>query len=319
MQNKKVSIIIPVKSYNDKLDDCLRYCEQLDYPDYEILLLPDEKCDVPYKKVQVIPTGHMGPSEKRDIGVKNAKGTVYAFIDDDAYPVKDWLTKAVRHFENKDVGAVGGPAVTPDSDDIWQQSSGLVFSSYLTSSEYVYRYLPKKMREVDDYPTVNILVSKEVMDKIGGFDNTYWPGEDTILCLKITRDLKKKIIYDPDVLVYHHRRRLFKEHVNQVTNYATHRGFFVKKFPETSFRLGYFVPSLFVLGIILGGILSFYFSIIKTIYFSVLILYLILVIIESIGLKKMKLGILVFLGIITTHIVYGIWFIKGLLVKRLVR
>jgi cellulose synthase/poly-beta-1,6-N-acetylglucosamine synthase-like glycosyltransferase len=319
MKYPKVSIIIPFKSFNQKLEECIKYCNELDYPNYEIILLPDNKCDISYKNVKVIPTGQIGPSEKRDIGMKNSSGEIFAFLDDDAFPIKDWLKNAIRHFEDKEIGAVVGPAVTPDNDDIWQKGSGLVFSSYLASGKYVYRYLPKSIRYEDDYPTVNFIVPKDVIDKIGGFDNTYWPGEDTILCLKITRDLKKKIIYDPKVLVYHHRRRLFKEHLKQVSNYATHRGFFVKKFPETSFRFGYFVPSLFVLGIILGFVLSMFFPLIKIVYISVLLLYLLLLIIEGIRVKNLKLGILVFLGILSTHIVYGIWFIKGLLSRELVR
>ena len=53
-----------------------------------------------------------------------------------------------------------------------------------------YRYVPVSERfNVDDYPTVNLILST-------GLD---------------------------------HRRRLFKEHLNQISNYALHRDFFVEK------------------------------------------------------------------------------------------
>ena len=52
---------------------------------------------------------------------------------------------------------------------------------------------------------------------------------DTKLCLDIVYELGKKIVYEPKAVVYHHRRRLFKEHLNQISNYALHRDFFVEK------------------------------------------------------------------------------------------
>ena len=58
----------------------------------------------------MIPTGKVRPAEKRDRGVRESNGEIVAIIDDDAYPESDWLTNAVRHFENPDIAAVGGPA-----------------------------------------------------------------------------------------------------------------------------------------------------------------------------------------------------------------
>jgi len=316
---KRVSIIIPVKAWNNNLDECLRNCEKLDYPDFEVILLPDHPTKVPYKSVKVIPTGEIGPSEKRDIGIKQSTGEIIAFLDDDAYPVRSWLTSAVKHFDNPEIGGVGGPAATPSNDNIWQQASGAVFESYLASAHYVYRYLPRKMRDEDDYPTVNFIVPKDVIDKIGGFDNIYWPGEDTVLCLKITHELKKRIIYDPSVFVYHHRRELFRGHLKQVGNYALHRGFFVKKFPETSLRPGYFVPSAFVLWLIAGGILSIFFKWFAWLYAGVNGVYVTALLIEGIKKKNIKLGALTIAGIFVTHLLYGVNFIRGLAAKELKR
>ena len=319
MAIRRVSIIIPVKEWNSNLDECLSNCQKLDYPDFEIILLPDNPIKVPYKYIKVIPTGAIGPSEKRDLGIKQSSGDLIAFIDDDAYPVRSWLTSAVKHFENPEVGGVGGPAVTPSGDNIWQKASGAVYESYLASAQYIYRYLPRKMRDEDDYPTVNFIVPREIIDKIGGFDNLYWPGEDTVLCLKITHELKKRIIYDPSVLVYHHRRELFKGHLKQVGNYALHRGFFVKKFPQTSLRPGYFVPSAFVLWLFAGGILSFFFRSAAFVYLSLMGIYTVALLIEGIKRKSFKLGTLTIAGIFVTHVLYGINFIRGLAAKELKR
>ena len=311
---------------------------ELDYPDLEIIILPDAVLDSSIvgdtlrsrvsPAIVVIPTGPVNPAAKRDIGLKYAKGEIIAFIDDDAYPVKDWLKFAIESFSDPQVAAVGGPAITPLDDSLGQQASGKIYSSLMVSGNFVYRYIPKAKREVDDLPSCNFIVRKNMMDELGGFNTSFWPGEDTKLCLDIAHKLNKKIIYDPNVLVYHHRRTVFKAHLKQIANYALHRGYFVKKFPETSFKLSYFIPSIFVVGLILGPFLP-----VRLVYFYCIILYLFLVILSSLLVvvptqriatklrdcprRGLSLSFMIFSGIILTHITYGIFFIKGLLARKL--
>ena len=314
-----ISIIIPVKGDNPYLEECITHCSKLDYPEYEIIVLPDEEISQRWEDVRVVSTGPVGPAEKRDIGMEKSQGEILAFLDDDAFPSQRWLKSAVKYFQNKEIAAVGGPAVTPEKNSLRQKASGLVYSSLLGGGTYVYRYIPKEVREVDDYPTCNLLVRKNILEKLGGFKSLFWPGEDTVLCLNITEKLKKKIVYDPEVLVYHHRRRLFIPHLRQVKNYALHRGYFVKKFPETSFKLSYFLPSIFASGLAVGGILSIITPFIRSIFLTGVLVYLFLVFLSSLSSKNPILILLVFLGIILTHLTYGTTFIKGLIIKRLER
>ena len=352
-----VSIIVAVKGDNPYLRECIEACLKLDYSDFEILVLPDKELILDYPKTKVIPTGEVTPPIKRDMALEPARGEILAFLDDDAYPVKDWLTKALSYFSDPRIAAVGGPAITPESDDLWQKASGRVYSSWAMAGEHRYRYIPGEKREVEDYPSCNFLVRKSAMRGIGGFNTKFWPGEDTFFCLKIIRDLKKKIIYTPEALVYHHRRRLFKGHLKQIANYGLHRGYFAKRFPETSCKLAYFLPSLWVIGLLIGALFPLI-PALKLAYLSVIISYLALVFISSIssglgyrkpnhgplasglgygcGYRKphhsllayrkpnhgplasgFRLTLLVFWGIIFSHIVYGIYFIKGLFSKKL--
>ena len=266
--------------------------------------------------MRIIPTGPVNPAQKRDIAIEHAKGEILGFIDDDAYPAKDWLNKAMDNFKDSNIAAAGGPAVTPSGDTFRQRASGLVYSSPIVSAKFTYRYLPKKGRYVDDYPSCNFLVRKSIMQQLGGFDTKFWPGEDTKLCLEITKKLGKKIIYDPGALVYHHRRPLFAGHLRQVASYALHRGYFARRYPETSRRISYFIPSLFLLALVGGGILAPLSAFFRATYLSGAFLYLILVFIFSIS-KELRLIPLVFFGIILTHLSYGFYFLKGLLVKSL--
>ncbi|RKY34275.1 MAG: glycosyl transferase, partial [Candidatus Omnitrophota bacterium] len=243
-QELSTAIIIPVKSFNQRLNKCITECLKLDYSNFKIFVFPDQPFFEFKGKIEVIPTGNIGPALKRDLALKHSQAEIFAFLDDDAYPDKNWLKNALRHFQDKDTAGVGGPALTPDESPVMEKASGYVFSSVLASGKYIYRYVPKETQEVDDYPSCNFLVRREIFDRLGGFNNNFWPGEDTKLCLDITKKLGKKIIYDPQAFVFHHRRTLFFPHYKQVANYALHRGYFVKKFPETSLRFAYFLPSI---------------------------------------------------------------------------
>jgi GT2 family glycosyltransferase len=309
-----VSIIIAVKAWNKNLQECVDKCRELPYPDFEIIVFPDSQIN--NLAARIIATGPLTPAKKRDLALGAASGEILAFIDDDAYPAKDWLQEAVKNFSDPAVAAVGGPAITPKEDSLRQHASGAIYSLWLASAGAAERYIPGRRKEVDDWPSCNFLVRKSVMQELGGFDTNFWPGEDTKLCLDITKKLGRKIIYDPRVAVYHHRRPVLAAHLRQVASYALHRGYFVKRFSQTSLRPTYFIPSLFLLGLAGGGLLAGLSAPLRALYLSGIIFYLLLTLIFSLS-GGIRLAFLVFPGIVLTHLTYGLYFLKGLLSARL--
>lgn len=323
----KVSIIIPVKEINSYLrDETVPALLKQSYKNFEIIVLPDKATKEKLPKTKIIPTWpKTGPADKRDIGARQAKGEVLAFLDDDSYPNKNWLKNAAQIFEgSKLVGGVCGPAVTPPKNNLRQKASGYVWSTWLGSGGAgTYRCAVSNRREVDDYPSVNLLVRKKDFWEVGGFDSHFWPGEDTKLCLDLTQKLGKKIIYDPKVLVFHHRRKVFVPHLKQISRYAIHRGHFARVLPKTSFRLGYLIPTFFTFGLLLGWLLFFIHPVFKFFYFGALGAYLILLFLTVFRIfqkeKDLSLSFLTVLSIFVTHVVYGFLFIKGFLTPKLKR
>lgn len=321
------SIIVPVKKMSEDLRNCIAHCLKLAYSSFEVIVLPDNNINLQddRRRVKVIPTGPTSPAEKRNVGIKEARGVFLAFIDDDAYPDKNWLRNTEKYFEDEDVAAVGGPNLTPESDELSRKASGFVLGCFVGGGPLSYEYSEtsvKRAMKVKTQSSCNLIVRKSVMNKIGGFTVTYWPGEDTKLCGDIVK-IGKKIIYAPDVIIYHHRRPLFREHLRQISNYALHRGFFVKRFKETSLSLTYFLPSIFVLFVFFGFLLSFLSDIVRLPYLTVLSIYLLLVLFEAsrkaIETRNLKLGAWVFFGITLTHFTYGLSFLKGLAKRQLNR
>lgn len=309
----KFSVIVAVGSNFGYIDKCAKECLKL--PELrELFVVPDVPLPKKYpdKRVKIVVSGKIPPGEKRDLVAKKASGKFLAFIDDDAYPSKQWLSEAEKLFADESVAAAGGPAVTAPEDSFLQRASGFVYSSPLCSGGYDLRYVPRKLQECDDIPSVNLIVRKTDFEKAGGFGSKYWPGEDTKLCHDLAL-LGKKLVYSPKVLVYHHRRGLFLAHLGQVKNYAFHRGFFAKKFPKTSLRPAYFLPTLMLLAGFGFAALSFYVAFFAQALALLAAIYLGASFAFGFSKEGVKMGAYVALGTLLTHIVYGIYFPIGLL------
>ncbi len=314
----KVSIIIPLYVICERFFADLNRFKKLHYPNFEILVVSDKKIKITLPKVKVIITGRKktGPAQKRDLALTHVRGEICAFIDDDAYPDPHWLKNAVKDFLNPKIAAVGGPGVTPKEDGYWEQLTGLVYESIFCGGFFRHRFMPLKKQFVKDFPAYNLLVRKSVLKKVGGYGNNFYGGEDTFLCLKII-NAGGKILYDPKVVVYHHRRPLFVSYLAQIANVGRHRGYFAVKFPETSRLFGYFIPSVFTLFFSLFTFVALIKTSFLTIYFGFLTLILLVGMLSVLRVTNLLNAFLVSVGIILTHIVYGIFFIRGLLTKKL--
>lgn len=311
----KYSFIIPVKEINDYIRETVAEILKIQRKDFEIIIYPDEATQEKWNKTKQIVTGRMGPAQKRNLAVRDANGEILIFIDDDAYPEKFFLDILDGNFSDANVTAVGGPAITPESDSFLQKVSGAVFLSSLAGGNPE-RYWPVgEKRFVDDWPSVNLSIRKKSFAQINGFDSEYWPGEDTKLCLDIIKKLNGKILYNPELIVYHHRRSGLLNHLKQVGGYGLHRGFFAKKFPETSFKLKYFIPSGFFIFVVFGWIMLFLPPFFKFLYFAVWILYLFALVFALFDIyakiKDAKISLVSIFYVFLTHIYYGLRFIQG--------
>ncbi len=297
MSVKKIffSIIIPVRNETDYLRQTLKKIELQSFKSYEILVITDkisQKSD---------------PSFKRNLGAKKARGNYLCFLDDDSYPQKDWLLNLKKQIEKYPTyAAFCGPAITPKEDNIFQKASGLFWSTFLGSGGAgQYRSTPQKPRLVDDYPTVNFTINKNIFWQIGGFKSKYWPGEDTILCLDLI-NAGYKIYYHPSIKVFHHRRSVLFPHLKQISRYAMHRGLFARKFPKTSFRIGYLAPSFFLIYLLTLPLHHFYFPLYLYLFALLLTTYYLLL-----HSYSLNLIILTIFTIPITHLYYGLLFIAG--------
>lgn len=254
------------------------------------------------------------PSVQRNEGIKKSKGDILYFCDDDSVLPKECFKKAKKIFSmDKDVGVVGGPSLTPKSDNLIQKTFGAALSSSWATGISSSRYKAKgKIRETSEKELIlcNMFVKKEVFENCGLFREDLYPNEENEF-LNRAQILKYKIIYSPDVYVERSNRKNHFQFFRQCFNYGRGRA----EQMLTAFNLKdiiNIIPSFFVLYLI---------SMVLTppipLKFAPFYIYLFLNFLFSVkSAKENKILLtfpLIFLNFFLLHFSYGAGFICGFL------
>lgn len=225
----KVAIVIPFADWNDWVLDCIRACDRQTKRDFEIWLLPDEAPSPEWKSrleglcvrapVHLEPTGSGNPAKKRNIALRQTRAGIIALVDADAAPREDWLEKGLNLL-GEQIGVVTGPNVTPPQDALSQRVAGHVMESPLGFGAAYLRHTPVPRQTVREMPTCNMIFRRQPNLL---FREDLDTGEDMMFCSDM-RARGERILYDPEVVVYHHRRRLFRPFMQQFFRYGRDKG-----------------------------------------------------------------------------------------------
>ena len=244
-----VSIVIPTTGKIKFIRGLVKSVIELDYPKdkFELILIGDKPTDLMEKHstiakeagvntiVKYVP---VAAGQKRNIGSEKAKGSLIAFTDDDTILRNDWIKNSIRHLiENEKYVGVGGPNYTPKEEMPFAKAVGRIFGSkFLFSFRYTIGH--SKAKEIAHNPTCNYIIKKDVVNEIK-FHETLWPGEDAEFDIRVL-NAGYKILYAPDVVVWHHRRPRPTAFLKQMFNYGKTRAQVTKMHPK-SFDARYFV------------------------------------------------------------------------------
>jgi len=215
----KASVIIATYKRPPYLSRCLEELEkQIEKPD-EVLVVGvknDEETinfmdkarnlDLNVKAFFISRKGIVAAENK---GLSESRGDIICFIDDDAYPAKDWVYRIKKSFlENPRLGAVGGPCVPCVDGEPVIKKTNLVgrilwFGYFIGNSDKLTNYAIY----VDHLAGCNMSLQRKLID----FFDEKLVGDaymfETDACLSIKKR-GFKILYNPDIRVYHHQIRL---------------------------------------------------------------------------------------------------------------
>jgi len=244
-----VSIVIPTTGKIKFIRGLVKSVIELDYPKekFELILIGDEPTELMEKHSTIAKEAgvntivkyvSVAAGQKRNIGSEKAKGSLIAFTDDDTILRNDWIKNSIRHLiENENYVGVGGPNYTPKEEMPFAKAVGRIFGSkFLFSFRYTIGH--SKAKEIAHNPTCNYIIKKDVVNEIK-FHKTLWPGEDAEFDIRVL-NAGYKILYAPDVVVWHHRRPRPTAFLKQMFNYGKTRAQVTKMHPN-SFDPRYFV------------------------------------------------------------------------------
>ena len=216
MENEPfVSIVIPTTGNVKFIRGLVKSVIELDYPKekFELILIGDSptKFIEKHSKIAsdagvntIVEYNPVAAGKKRNIGSEMSKGSLIAFTDDDTILKNDWIKNAIKHLkENEDYVGVGGPNYTPKEELPFAKAVGRIFGSkFLFSFRYTIGHA--KAKEITHNPTCNYIIKRKIVNEIK-FHDTLWPGEDAEFDIRVIK-AGYKILYAPDVVVWHHRR-----------------------------------------------------------------------------------------------------------------
>ncbi len=212
-ENKpKVKIVVPLVEIDDYAIECIKKIGKIDYDNWDLILITDKRIKESFEKTEIIVSGNLTIGAKRNLAIEKYKedADFFAFIDSDAFPEKSWITEAIGKFigEDLDPAAVGGPNLLPPDSGWREVCASNAISSPVISGFNSFYYKKEKSRHVDKLPTCNLIVKASVFDQVGLFNESLVTGEDKEFCQRIVEN-QNKILYSQDVIVYHHRRKLW--------------------------------------------------------------------------------------------------------------
>ena len=146
----KVSVVVCSFNGARTIRDCLDGLCRLDYPNYEIIVVNDGSTDGTADiargyPCRLISTENCGLSSARNTGIKEAKGEIIAYLDDDAWPDPHWLTYLVPLFENTTHAGVGDRISLPPV-----RATCLILSPTLPVDRSTFCYLIKSPSTFQD-------------------------------------------------------------------------------------------------------------------------------------------------------------------------
>jgi O-antigen biosynthesis protein len=232
-------VTVAICSYNGArtIADALDGATQLDYPDYEIIVVDDGSSDATaeiaarYPGVRLIRTTNRGLSAARNEAWRSATGEIVAYTDDDARPDPHWLRYLVRSIDTHDLAGAGGPNIAPPGD-------GLIAACVANAPGGPMHVLTDDVT-AEHVPGCNMAFRRSVLEEVGGFDPRFRAaGDDVDLCWRI-QDLGYRIGFSPAAMVWHHRRNELATYWRQQQGYGKAEALLEAKWPEKYNELGH--------------------------------------------------------------------------------
>jgi poly-beta-1,6 N-acetyl-D-glucosamine synthase len=203
-----VTIVVPAFNEGIVIQTALRALIDLDYPNYEVIVVDDGSTDDTYEKaiavartsldvsIRVITKRNAGKAEALNTGMTLARGEFVLNMDGDTKLSRNTLRVCIPHFNKPAIGAVAGNVKVINRENIWTRIQSLEYVEGLAMARKAQSFI----RSVNIIPGPIGMFRKSVLQQVGGYDHDTF-AEDCDLTLKL---LMKgwHIAYEPNAIAW---------------------------------------------------------------------------------------------------------------------
>ena len=259
----------------------------------------------------------LSPGKARNLALELASGEWIFFLDDDAYVLPGYWEIAETHLHEATLDVFGGPDVPAKGMNKNAQALAIALASPLCTGKTSVRHRSFGHRPIeageDKLTSCNLWVRKSSIDNVR-FPQDYIRGEESAFLLKLQLQ-GKRIIYDPRLLVAHHRRAKVREIFRPTFWAGFYRSELMRSTPSPGDAL-FWLPALFV-------ILHSLFFLQQDIFWYLARMYLSLTLFISVAhsMRDRRPGL--FLRVVLFHYLiifnYGLGFLMNRIARRPIR
>jgi len=198
-----VSIIIRTKNEERWITQCLNAVFNQTLKDFEVIIVDNKSADKTIEKAKQFPIKDITtykddqyfPGRALNMGIQKAKGEYIALLSGHCIPSNArWLEKLFNNFSREDgvMGVYGRQEPMPFTPDADKRDLAIAFG------------LDRKLQSKDPFfHNANSMIRKDIWKDIP-FDEAVTNIEDRVWAKEILKNLKGRIVYEPEASVYHY-------------------------------------------------------------------------------------------------------------------